>query len=100
MEQLAKVYFGRIVRVDDLVVYGHSGRYAGTRVGRVYKIDGINDIRVYILEKETEWVPSKTDPNRKIQKYTGRWVKGHHAKPNGFVRISEIGINVPKLKDL
>ena len=96
----AKDLFGRIVNVGDLVVYGHSGRYAGTRVGLVYKVDGPRDVRVYILERETTWVPMVGDPSRKMQKYTGKWVKGHHSKPNGFVKIDPVPNGIPLLKDL
>lgn len=91
----AKDLFGRIVRVGDLVVYGHSGRYAGTRVGLVYRIDDFRNISVFILEKERRF-----DTGKGKYVYTGKWVKGHHSKPNGFVKIDPVPNGIPQLKDL
>lgn len=88
----AKDLFGRPVEVGDLVVYGHSGRYADTRVARVYNTDDPNAVRVFIMEKKYEGY----SPNRK---FLG-WGKGHHSTPNGIVKIDETGLGIPKLGDL
>lgn len=82
----AKDMFGRPLEIGDLVVYGHSGRYAGTRVARVYNTDDPKAVRVRIVEK------SRLDPRG--------WKKGHHSTPHGIVKIDETGLDIPKLGDL
>lgn len=83
---------GRRVGVGDLVVYGHSGRYAGTRVGRVYQVDNNRTVRVFIVEKERQYVDGKW--------VVGEWKKSHHSKPHGFVKIDDSDTGIPKLKEL
>lgn len=76
--------FQRKVRVGDLIVYGHSGRYAGTRVGRVYRIYDDFHVMVYLVHEQE----------------IGVWKKGRHAKPsNDIVRVDG-PTTVPTLKEL
>lgn len=79
---MPKDIFGRILNIGDLVVYGHSGRGAGTRVARVYNVDNPRGVRVYIYDKGRD----------------GTWIRGHHSTPHGLVKIDETGLNIPKLE--
>lgn len=87
---MAKDVLGRELNVGDLVAWGHSGRYAGTRIGRVYRIEGPH-VRAWILERKRE--------GPRYQR-TGPWVKAHHAGPSDPVKLDDTGLDVPKLEDL
>lgn len=80
---MAKDLLGREIEVGDLVAWGHSGRYAGTRVGRVYRVEG-RQVRAWILER----------------KRTDEWVKGHHAAPSDPIKLDDTGLNLPTLDSL
>lgn len=80
---IAQDMFGRPVQVGDLIAWGHSGRYAGTRIGRVYRVESPKYVRAWILER-----------------VKGRWVKAHHAGPLGIVKVDDTDLDVPQLEDL
>jgi hypothetical protein len=81
--KVAKDMLGREVKVGDLVAWGHAGRYACTRIGRVYRVDSRCSVRARILEKKR-----------------GAWVRGHHSLPLLFVKIDDTGLDIPQLADL
>ena len=94
MAEVARDLFGQAVELNDLVVYGHSGRSASTRVGRVYWVRG-KRVRVRIFERTTHF-----DHERKREVYSGGWTQGGTADPNGFVRVDPLtAVELPPLLD-
>ena len=80
----ARDLFGRPLNIGDLVVYGHSGRYASTRVARVYNVDNPKRVRVRIIEKS----------------HGDKWVKAGTSVPYGIVKVDETDLSIPTLSEL
>jgi hypothetical protein len=92
MAEVAYDLLGQEVRLGDLVAYGHSGRYAATRVGRVYWIRSSTSVRVWLFQKTRQagtWTVA------------GLWYRANSAEPSGFVKLTEAtpGALVPTIPE-